>query len=223
MRDVAAVAAAALTDDAPVFGYVGGGGYTLPLYFEATYPGSTHVVYEIDGQMVDEVTETLGIDDRAQRFPTRVGDARAEVATSDEDSMDLVAGDAFSGISVPWHLTTREFLDDVDRVLTPGGIYVMNLIDYDDYDLARAEARTFQEVFEDVMVIAPPSILDGSNRQGSNFILVGGDDLPAADVIRDALDPSAALADDVALGTFIGDAEVLTDEFAPVDQLLGRP
>ena len=95
VRDVAAVAAATLADDAPAFGYVGGGGYTLPLYFEATYPGSTHVVYEIDGEMVDEVTSTLGIDDRARRFPTRIGDARAEVATSDEDSMDLVVGDAF--------------------------------------------------------------------------------------------------------------------------------
>ena len=127
---------------------------------------------------------------------------------------------------MPWHLTTREFLDDVDRVLEPGGVYVMNLIDYDDYDLARAEARTFQEVFDDVAVIAPPSVLDGSNRQGSNFILVGGDDLPAGDVIRLALseqDPTAALATDEALGDFIGDAEVLTDEFAPVDQLLGRP
>ena len=42
---------------------------------------------------------------------------------------DLVVGDAFSSRSVPWHLTTEEFLAEVRRVLRPDGVYAMNLID----------------------------------------------------------------------------------------------
>ena len=140
--------------------------------------------------------------------------------------MDVVVGDAFSGISVPWHLTTREFLEDVRAVLAPGGLYVMNLIDYDHYELARAEAKTFQSVFNDVAVIAPNFVLADSNGVGSNVLLIGGDHLPKASVLNEMLHRtrSASLAvTGVELSSFIADASELTDEFAPVDQLLGRP
>ena len=36
--------------------------------------------------------------------------------------------DALGGMSLPWHLTTREFAE-VDRVLRPDGRYVMSVID----------------------------------------------------------------------------------------------
>lgn len=208
------------------FGYLGGGGYTLPLYFETTYPQSSHVVYEIDGQLVDRVTAALGITDRARRFPTRVGDARVKVVETPSNTMDVVVGDAFSGISVPWHLTTREFLADVDALLRPNGLYVMNLIDYDHYDLARAEARTLRRVFKDVALIAPPYVLSDTSAVGSNILLFAGDNLPDIETLNAALTASnsgSRAIDGAALDAFIGGTTELTDEFAPVDQLLGRP
>ncbi len=228
VRDIVALVAAAIdpaTSDVS-FGYVGGGGYTLPLYFEATYPESLHLVYEIDGEMVDRVTTVLGIENRDVRFPARVGDARAEIAVSEPQSLDVIVGDAFSGISVPWHLTTTEFLADIDALLRPGGLYVMNLIDYDHYDLARAEARTFRAVFEDVVVVAPEFVLSATNGAGSNILLLGGSDLPDASTLAQALGSAGsgttAIADED-LDAFIGGEIQLTDDFAPVDQLLGRP
>ena len=228
VREVAAVVEVAVDPDGQElgFGYVGGGGYTLPLYFEAIYPGASHVVYEIDEDLVDRVTTVLGIENRDARFPTRIGDARAEVATSSRGSMDVVVGDAFSGISVPWHLTTKEFLEDVRSLLTPRGLYVMNLIDYDHYDLARAQAMTFRSVFDDVAVIAPSFVLSDSNGTGSNVLLIGGDDVPDAAVLNEALRRTRSGGVAVTgtdLDVFIGDAIALTDDFAPVDQLLGRP
>ena len=43
------------------------------------------------------------------------GDARLLTRRLPDDSQDLVVGDAFGDLSVPWHLTTREFLTDVRR------------------------------------------------------------------------------------------------------------
>jgi hypothetical protein len=43
---------------------------------------------------------------------------------------DFIYGDAFNDLSVPWHLTTREYSEKVARLLTPGlGVYLINLID----------------------------------------------------------------------------------------------
>jgi MFS family permease len=228
VRDMAAIVEAAPGTNEPGlrFGYVGGGGYTLPLYFEATHPSASHVVYEIDEELVERVTTVLGIDDLRTRFPTRIGDARTEVATSDVDSANYVIGDAFSGVSVPWHLTTREFLEDVDAVLVPNGLYIMNLVDHGRYDLARAEAQTFRAVFGDVAVVAPRHVLSGSLGGTSNVLLVGGDDLPDTTHLNEVLQRrgsrSVAISGD-AVEPFIGKATVLSDDFAPVDQLLGRP
>jgi MFS family permease len=205
------------------FGYVGGGGFTLPLYFEAVYPGSKHVVYEIDEELVDRMTTVLGIEDRDARFPTRIGDARAEIATTPSDSMDVVVGDAFSGLTVPWQLTTKEWLEEIDRVLTDDGVYIMNLIDAGGLDLARAEMRTFSSVFDDVAVAIQPAFLEGDDVGPGYTLLIGGRNLPDAAELQLYLDQTlvtTALEGD-ALDEFIGDATELTDDFAPVDQLIG--
>jgi MFS family permease len=228
LQDMAAIVGAAPASRArgAHFGYVGGGGYTLPLYFEATYPTASHLVYEIDEELVERVTTVLGIDDLRTRFPTRIGDARTEVAESDPSSATVLIGDAFSGVSVPWHLTTREFLEDLETALVPNGVYLMNLIDYDNHDLARAEAQTFRSVFDDVAVVAPGHVLSGAHGGASNILLIGGDDLPDVadlnEVLRRQGSKSVAITG-TDLEAFIGDAVVLSDEFAPVDQLVGRP
>jgi MFS family permease len=226
-RDVAAVVAAQrIGADRFDVAYIGGGGYTLPLYFEAAVPGSRNVVYEIDEEMVDRVAEELGIADLERRFPTRIGDARVEIARTERSSFDLVIGDAFAGVSVPWHLTTREFLEDVRSTLEDDGMYVMNLIDYDHHDLARAEVRTMREVFGEVAVVAPPAVFDETSGGGANIILIGGTTLPSAEAIEAQLrsvgSPSVLRAGGE-LDSFVRGADVLRDDFAPVDQLVGTP
>lgn len=227
VRDIAAIVEAAPASDEPGgrFGYVGGGGYTLPLYFEARYPSASHLVYEIDEELVERVTTVLGIENLRERFPTRIGDARREVTASSSESANFIIGDAFSGISVPWHLTTREFLEDVASVLVADGFYIMNLIDSGDYALARAEVQTFRSVFRDVAVVAPSHVLSTSYRGVSNIVLIGGGDLPDVADLNEALrrwDTTSVAITGKAVDTFAGDAIVLSDDFAPVDQLVGR-
>ena len=66
---------------------------------------------------------------------------------------------------MPWHLTTTEFLDEVERVLRPGGMYVMNLIDYPPLGFVRAEAATAGGLFEHVAVISGTRTLAGAGRR----------------------------------------------------------
>lgn len=201
--------------------HVGGGGFSIPRWLQVERPGTTSVVLELDPLLVDIATDELGL---VQGPDLRVitGDARRNILDQPEDAYDLVIGDAFGGISVPWHLTTVEFLTDVRTRLRPGGLYALNMIDYADLGFARAEAATLLEVFERVVVMAPPGRLDGS-ESGGNFVMVASDGPIPVDAF---LERNAARGDDeaaitgAALDAWIGDATVLTDDFAPVDQLL---
>ena len=84
-----------------------------------------------------------------------------------------MVGDAFGGLAVPWHLTTAEFLDEVARVLRPGGAYVLNVIDYPPLRFARAEAATLATGLRHVAVIASRETIDGEG--GGNVVLVASD------------------------------------------------
>ena len=119
--------------------FIGGGGFTLPRYVAATRPGSRSRVLEVDGDLVELVRERLGLR-TGPDLRVRVGDARVTLRGEPTDSADLVVGDAFGGVAVPWHLTTEEFARDIRRVLRPDGLYLLNVIDYEPRALVRAEA-----------------------------------------------------------------------------------
>lgn len=200
--------------------HIGGAGFSLPRYLAATRPGSTSLVLELDGRLVDLARERLGVV-TGPDLRVQVGDARTGVLDQPDDAHDLVIGDAFGGVAVPWHLTTVEFSREVRRTLRPDGVYAVNLIDYGDLGFARAEVATLREVFDEVAVIAPPERL--ARRAGGNFVLVASDAPLATDA---ALARNAARGDDDAvltgadLDAFVDGAPVLRDDRAPVDQLL---
>ena len=83
-------------------------------------PGRRSTVLEIDPAVLDLGRDELGL--RTSPAPCRCGSATPGSAsvTRPDDSRDLVVGDAFGSLSVPWHLTTREFVREIDRVLRPG-------------------------------------------------------------------------------------------------------
>jgi spermidine synthase len=203
--------------------HIGGGGFTLPRYLRETRPGTESLVLELDPELVDIAEDELGLE-LGDDIAVRTGDARLTLAQVPLGSQDVVIGDAFGGVSVPWHLTTREFVEMIHARLRPGGIYTLNLIDFGPRAFARAEAATLASVFTHVAVLAPEQRLqpDGS---GGNFVLVASDDpLPVGDILaRNAARGDDEAAVSTAAGTLAGftaEAPVLTDDYAPVDQLL---
>jgi hypothetical protein len=95
----------------------------------------------------------------------RTGDARVLPARRAVGVHDVLVGDAFGSLAVPWHLATREFLEDVRRVLKPDGLVALNLIDRGPLRFARAEVATLLRVFRHVAVV-------GDTREGGNLILL---------------------------------------------------
>ncbi|MDX1510052.1 MAG: fused MFS/spermidine synthase [Nitriliruptorales bacterium] len=200
--------------------HIGGGGFSMPRYLRATRPGTHSTVLELDPKLIEIGREHLAL--TLEDIDVITGDARLNIEDVQLQSMDLVIGDAFGGISVPWHLTTREFVEAIRDVLRPGGTYALNLIDYGDRRFARAELATIADVFEHVAVFAPEGRL-GEDPEGGNFIMVASDEPieVAAILARNASrgDDEAVLVGEE-LTRFIGDARVLTDDHAPVDQLI---
>jgi spermidine synthase len=197
---------------------IGGGGFTLPGYLAATRPGTEHRVLEIDASLVDIGRRHLGFEDEAEVI---VNDARRSITEVAPGSVDVVVGDAFTGLTVPWHLTTVEFVEMISDSLAPGGFYTVNVIDRPEARFARAEAATLREVFDHVAVFAPESYFTGG--RGGNYVLVGSDDPIDIDEVRSALSSRGGvevglIGDELA--RFIDDARPLTDDFAPVDQML---
>ncbi|MFC6019772.1 fused MFS/spermidine synthase [Plantactinospora solaniradicis] len=201
--------------------HLGGGGFTMPRYLTATRPGTRNEVYEIDGGLVELGRRELDVRPGPE-LRARVGDARMLIGERPDRSADLVVGDAFGHLVVPWHLSTREMAAEVRRVIRPGGMYAQNVIDYPPLRFIRAEVATVAAEFPHVALIAPPDALAGS--QGANFVIVASDAALPLEALRQQLVTSAdspvTLLSGPGLDEFVDDAMVLTDEYAPVDQLL---
>jgi spermidine synthase len=202
--------------------HIGGGGLTVPRYLESARPGTTSLVSEIDPGVVRIDVERLQLRTGAG-IDVRVEDGRLGLRRLPEDSQDLVVGDAFGGVSVPWHLTTAEAVAEVDRVLAEDGIYVVNLIDFGPLDFARAEVATIAGAFNHVALAAETDTFTGGPNAGGNQVVIASDrpiDVAAVTARIAQRGGPWDVISGPALVRWIGDAPVLTDDYAPVDQLL---
>jgi spermidine synthase len=194
--------------------FVGGGGFTLPRWLSATRPGSHSQVLEVDGELVEVDEERLGLR-RSPQLEVSVGDARIGMLDIADDSADVVVGDAFGKYTIPWHLTTTEWSDEVKRVLLPGGLYALNVIDLQPLDLLRAEAATLLDAFADVRMVA---FAGRGGPAGGNAVFLASDQPMPERVGSDAAGATTYSHHDVE--SLAGNADVLRDNYAPVDQLL---
>jgi hypothetical protein len=193
--------------------HIGGGGFTIPTHLAAVRPGTRSHVIEIDPGVVDIAEEHLGLE-LGPDLTVDVSDARTALPRLDDDRYDLVVGDAFSGLSVPWHLTTTEMAAEIARVLRDDGIYVLNVIDGGDSAFARAELATLATVFAHVQVILPGGEPPALPR--NQVIVASSRPIPTLDIDPD----DGVLRDETFVRDYAGGAQVLTDDHAPVDQLL---
>jgi spermidine synthase len=151
--------------------HLGGGLGTLGRYLAATRPGSASELVEIDAEVAALAREAgLGVE---------VADARAALERRARRTYDVVIADVFDGPVVPRHLTTRELVADVRRVLRPGGAYVVNLIDDPPHRLARRQVATIAAAFSETLLLAERPVLAG--RRTGNLVVAAADrTLPVA-------------------------------------------
>jgi spermidine synthase/MFS family permease len=120
--------------------FLGGGCYTFQRYMQFKYPNTAVDVAEIDPAVTRANFMATGLP-RDTPIKTTWGDARQFVERNQHNKQyDLVFGDAFNDFSVPWHLTTLEFNEKINRMLAPNGVYMINIIDAYESD-AKAESK----------------------------------------------------------------------------------
>ncbi|WP_413471073.1 fused MFS/spermidine synthase [Streptomyces peucetius] len=226
VRAMASVVEAVFPEGEPLAVYhLGGGGLTFPRYLAATRPGTRSLVSEIDSEVVRVGRDRLGLGSVAG-IEVRTEDGRLGLRRLAAGSRDLVVGDAFGGVSVPWHLTTVEAMADMRRVLDEDGVYVANLIDHGGLAFARAEVATLGETFEHVALVGEPTdigLVPAAAPGGGNMVVLASNrsvDLRAVQEALDARQTGWKITTGDDLVSWTGDAELLTDDYAPVDQLL---
>ncbi len=200
---------------APLDGvFVGGGAFTMPRWLDATRPGSRSSVLEVDSKLVEFDRKRLGLR-TSPDLRAVVGDARLTMRREPSHSADVVVGDAFSSRTVPWQLMTTQWLGEVKRVLKPGGLYALNMIDLRPLRLLRAEAATLLASFANVRLVTVAG--SGGRPLGGNEVLLASDGpLPPA-----AAKPAegASVYERAAVARLVAGAQPLRDDYAPVDQL----
>jgi spermidine synthase len=126
------------------------GGSIARLYTELFGPLPIDGI-EIDPKIVEVGRNYFGM--TQPNLNVIVGDGRAAIANSPH-RYDVIALDAFRVPYIPWHMTTREFMQELRDHLTPDGAIAINVgRTRTDYQMVDAMARTAAEVFPSVHVI----------------------------------------------------------------------
>jgi spermidine synthase len=128
--------------------FIGGGGYTFPRFIEARYPNAEIDVVEIDPEVTQVSKKYLGIS-LTSKIQTFNEDGRWFVMNcKGEERYDFIFEDAFNDLSIPYHLTTKEFAIQLKRLLKKDGLLLTNVIDrFVKGSFLPSYIRTLEDVF----------------------------------------------------------------------------
>lgn len=205
---------------------VGLGGGSLPRTFHKLFPDSKIDVVEIDPAVVDVAKRFFDFKE-GDNMNVIVKDARVFVKQAGimGREYDYIVLDAFNGDYIPEHLMTKEWLEENRKILADDGVLVANTFSVS--QLYHNESATYEAAFGWMRNVK----LDSGNR----LILTGNiDPVSKSDLLAlaEKMDASryepygftpkwiAANAHDEV--DWDKDAEVLTDQYAPVNLLQGR-
>ncbi len=207
---------------------LGGGGFVFPRWLLRHWPDSYLEVAEIDPEVTRAAHEAFGL---PADTPIRIFnlDARNHVEdilrrqeTAAEGLFDLVYSDAFNHYSPPFHLTTRDFNQKLRQLMTPDGVLLVNVIDiYRSGRFVGAMINTLEQSFPHVYAISSSLAGPSDDDERDTFIVLGSgrpldvNELSINSAIGMVLDP-----EQLAMLRRRSQGLVLTDDYAPVDNLL---
>jgi SAM-dependent methyltransferase len=158
--------------------HLGGGAFALPRFLAATRPAVRQDVFELESGLVELARRHLRLRASAG-LRVKVGDAAALLARRPDASADAVVGDAFHGTEVPAHLTTPAFAAEVRRVLRPGGVYLVNVVDTPPFAATDRHARSIGAVFPHALCFGAREVVL-RRRAGNLLIAASCAPLPAS-------------------------------------------
>ena len=183
-------------------------------------------VAEIDPGVTEAAIKAFGLSP-STRIKTISLDARNfvdEALRQGDKKYDFIYEDALNDYSVPYQLTTREFNEKLAKLLTDDGIYMVELIDIFDKALfLGAFVNTLEQTFPFVSVISTRGI--GFHDRNTFVVIAAKHKLDLSNVCegRNFTYKAWYLSDsEIASVKAKANGIILTDDFAPVDNLLAR-
>ncbi|OMF64777.1 hypothetical protein BK142_31625 [Paenibacillus glucanolyticus] len=140
---------------------IGHGIGTIPQF----YKDKNLISVELDSEVVELSKQFFGYNGDH----VIVGDGRKVLGQQRDASFDLIFLDAYQDLTIPFHLTTREFVQEVLKKLTSDGIVILNYAGNQSDDLLGGIKSTFGTSFTHIRMFGT-----NDNKAGSqNIILVG--------------------------------------------------
>jgi spermidine synthase len=203
---------------------LGMGGGSVGSYLQRRLPGLAVDYVDVD-PAVPELAQRFLLLRAGRGTSITVADGRRFLAGAGTRAWDYVYCDTYIGRSVPFHLTTVEFLDEVKRHLGAGGTFGLNLAAGLADPFSRAMYRTILDRFATVYLF---------RVWGAGNVLVLATDAASVppqrlqarardlDRLLPGFDPSftSLAAARIAAGLEAAGVPLLRDEFAPVDRLV---
>lgn len=222
---------------------IGGGGGIGPRKFTTDDPECEVDLVEIDPEVIRVSKQYFHLVE-SPRLRIHCEDGRHFVRRTPV-KYDLVILDAYTiGGQIPFHLTTREFMQEVKAKLAPGGVLLANInssLEGKKSRVLRAEQKTFSQVFDAVHVFArpladlerePATPLDPLRTRNVMLIALNGEPAwspqrvmeIATGITKRGEAPTPTFLDDARhmLERLlpVDDVPVLTDDYAPVDTMV---
>ncbi|HUS72090.1 MAG TPA: fused MFS/spermidine synthase [Sedimentisphaerales bacterium] len=205
--------------------FIGLGGGTLSMAVAHYFPDAQIDNIELDPDVAAVARDFFGFRE-GPRMKVYIRDGRVQVRrfVREKRKYDVIFLDAFRGGYIPYHLTTKEFMESIRMLLAPGGIVVNNLRPgFESYHYHRRTlASAFRQQWSygsggNVIVISAM----GETPPPKNTLLAAAErlqkekqftvDLPA--MIREG-----GIRDD-----YERQGPILTDDYAPTDVLRSIP
>ena len=206
--------------------FIGLGGGSAPRRFHRDYPSLLIDVAELDPEVVS-VAKRYFMFQESDRMQVQAVDGRIFMQKTPH-RYDAIFLDAYYADAIPFHLATREFLQEIKAKLTPTGIVVSNIIG----SVRGADSKLFRSILKTLQTEFPQTYVFPVDEV-SNIIVIatqGKERLSKQEVMR----RSRRLEDERKVRfplerfarTYVldripqDDVPVLTDDYAPVDGLL---
>jgi spermidine synthase len=223
----------AFRPDAKKILIIGLGGGSIPKKLQKEFPSLEVDVVEIDPEVIQMAKNQFNVRD-GKNLRLYAQDGRLFL-TRTTNLYDIILIDAYYADAMPFHLATREFFELAQRKLTPNGIVVANLISAvtgPSGKIARAFVKTERQIFPQTYVFAARRPDNVSIDTIQNVIVIATKDKQRLD-IKEIVKRATALdrglfpdpISDISVAYYDGalpdqDVPVLTDDYAPTDNLL---
>jgi len=209
--------------------FLGGGGFVFPAWFLRHFPTGYAQVAEIDPAVTRAAFEAFGLEPHPSLKIHNL-DARNHVddiirrADRGEpvEKFDLVYGDAFDHYSPPFHLTTLEYNEKLRRLMADDGVFLANVIDvYRSGKFLGAMINTIEKTFPHVYVFSTALGGPSDDDLRDTFVVVGSLRLLDFSGFEEERFSGALIRprhfDELRRRS---NRLVLTDDYAPVDNLI---